>query len=231
MSCEHYENALTDAAAIGAEPLGELRAHLVECASCSASFAEEQALFAGIDSSLRSAVNTEVPPSLLPRVRLGLDEIVSPQPHLNLGWTVVVSAAFVSALLFFAYAIRQNPFTVHPIESAKNQSGTPKITESAHGPLVSTPSGKSGLHSLRPRAVVRSSLLPELPLSARSVPEVLVPHDQELLLASYARQWSSRKRAPLIAGDANQSAVALLEVSLIQIPELDVKPLAEGNSQ
>ncbi len=231
MPCEHYKNALIDAAAAGAEPLGELRAHLVECASCSASFAEEQALFAGIDSSLHSAVNTEVPPSLLPRVRLGLDEIASAQPHWNLGWTVVVSAAFVSALLFFAFAIRQNRFTVHPIEAVTNQPGTPKIAGLAKGPLVSTPSGKSGSLSPRPRAVARSSRSPELPLSARSAPEVLVSHDQELLLASYARQWSSRKRAPLIAGDTNPSAVALLEVSLIQIPELDVKPLAEGNSQ
>jgi hypothetical protein len=72
---------------------------------------------------------------------------------------------------------------------------------------------------------------PEHAAATQSVPEVLVPRDQEVLLASYAQEWSSRKRAPLIANEAKPADVALLDVPPIQITELDVKPLAEGDSQ
>src|SRR5256884_9244256 len=34
MLCEHYKDALIEAAASGAAPSGELREHLAECASC-----------------------------------------------------------------------------------------------------------------------------------------------------------------------------------------------------
>jgi len=193
---------------------------------------EEQSLFAAINAGLHDAANTKVPPSLLPRVRIGLDEIVAARPRWNFGWTVAASAAFVSAVLFFAFAIRQNRFTLHPTESATNQPATPKIAGSAQGPLVSAPSGKNGLLSMRPNApLVKNPARSELLVSSKSAPDVLVPRDDELLLATYAQQWSSRRRAPLVAGDAKQTTVALLEFPPIQIPELDVKPLAEGNSQ
>jgi len=44
MPCEHYQNALIEAAA-GFEPKGELRAHLAACAACRTAFAQEQSLF------------------------------------------------------------------------------------------------------------------------------------------------------------------------------------------
>jgi len=232
MPCEHYKDALIEAANAGTAPSGELRGHLAGCAACRAAFAEEQTLFAEIDAGLHSAVNAEAPPSLLPRVRIGLDEIVAAQPRWNFGWTVAASAAFVSAVLFFAFAIRQNRFPLHPTESVTNQPATPKIAGSAQGPLVSAPPGKNGLFSTRPNArLVKNPARSELLVSSKSAPDVLVPRDDELLLASYAQQWSSRKRAPLVAGDAKQTTVAPLELPPIQIPELDVKPLAEGNSQ
>src|SRR5215467_3621071 len=82
MPCEHYKNALIEVAATGFVPSRELRAHLAECAACRATFAQEQTLFAEIDAGLHSAVNGEVPPSLLPRVRAQLEEIaVAPRLH------------------------------------------------------------------------------------------------------------------------------------------------------
>jgi hypothetical protein len=62
------------------------------------------------------------------------------------------------------------------------------------------------------------------------MPEVLVPKDQELLIASYARQWSTQKRAPLVQEDVNQATVTPLEVAPIQITQLDVKLLKEDGS-
>jgi hypothetical protein len=63
------------------------------------------------------------------------------------------------------------------------------------------------------------------------MPEVLVPRDQEILLAGYAEQWSLRGHAPLLAQDADSTILAPLQVAPIQIAELDVKLLADEKSQ
>jgi hypothetical protein len=63
------------------------------------------------------------------------------------------------------------------------------------------------------------------------MPEVLVPHDQEILLAEYAEQWHLRKRAPLVAQDSDATILAPLQVAQIQIAELDVKLLADEHAQ
>jgi anti-sigma factor RsiW len=76
MPCEHFQDALIEAAATRAEPQGEVRVHLQNCAACQAAFEQEQSLFASIDAGVRVVANAEVPPSLMPRVRAALDEMV-----------------------------------------------------------------------------------------------------------------------------------------------------------
>ncbi|HYL83108.1 MAG TPA: hypothetical protein VE263_02645 [Candidatus Angelobacter sp.] len=233
MPCEHYKDALIDMAASGATPQSELRAHLAECPSCREAFAQEQALFGAIDSGLHTDANAEVPPSFLPRVRAGLEGVGAAPQRWSLGWFSVTGAAVAAVVLFVAVTIRHNDVAQLPINSAPDQRATPDIAASTHPqePLAAVPSGK-GSSSVRPAvSAARKPLQPELLISTKSAPEVLVPRDQELLLAGYAQQWSARKRAPLVAGDADQTGVALLEVAPIQITELDVKSLAEGNSQ
>src|SRR5258706_6490442 len=82
MPCKHYKDALIEAAASGAEPHAELRAHLAECADCRATFEQEQALFSAIEAGLHVTANSEMPGSLLPRVRERLDEEIAPQRRL-----------------------------------------------------------------------------------------------------------------------------------------------------
>jgi hypothetical protein len=230
MPCERYEDALMEAAATGAAPPGELRAHLAECAACREAFVQEQSLFAAIDSGLHTVANAEVPPSLFPRVRVGLDDVAVASPRWTMGWFPLAGAAVAAAALFFAVTLRQNRPGLMPADSAANRLPAPQITARRQTPSTVEPSEKAS-PELRPRvSAARNSASPEELVSQKSVPEIVVPRDQESLLVSYAQQWSARKRAPLVAGDANP-AVALLEVPPIQIDELDVKPLAEGNSQ
>jgi hypothetical protein len=63
------------------------------------------------------------------------------------------------------------------------------------------------------------------------MPEVLVPRDQDALLASYAEQWSQRKRAPLVASNFDPTNLSLLQISPIQIDQLDVKLMTEEHAQ
>jgi len=231
MPCEHYKDAVIEAAASGAAPSGELRAHLAACASCRVAFDEEQSLFAAIDSGLQAAANAEVPPSLVPRVRAALDEAAVAHSRWNLSWFALTGAAMAAAVLVFAASIRQNNLTTSPINSGASQPAVPSIVPSTGSPLSVGPSEKAGSIS-QPRVfATENTVLHKESLSRGSAAGILVPRDQEILVASYAQQWNSRKRPPLMAGEASEAVLTPLELAPIQIIELDVKPLAEGDSQ
>ena len=223
MPCQHYKDALIDTAASGARPEGALRAHLASCLSCREAFTEEQSLFAAIDAGLEAAANSQVPPSLLPRVRAALDDGVVAHPGWNSRWLALAGAAVAAALLFAVTFRHNGPGPLSTRKSTDDRRVHPPMPP----PLTSKSSEAIGSPT---RALANYAPREEL-VSEKTAPEVLVPSDQELWVASYARQWSSRKRAPLLAGDVQQTAVALLEVPPIQIAELDVKLLSEGNSR
>ena len=65
----------------------------------------------------------------------------------------------------------------------------------------------------------------------KSTSEVLVPRDQEVLLAEYAKQWRLHTHPSLVAQDFDATILAPLRVAPIQIDELGVKLLAEEKSQ
>lgn len=231
MPCEHYKDALIDVAASGAALQGELRAHLDECASCRAAFAEEQSLFSAIDSGLHASANTEIPPSLLPRVDARLDEHAA----VGRGWVtnrfvLVGAAAVVVALLTFR-TVRRTNVELQPPETVANTSSFPSAVQSPQNTLSSVPSVKIDSSSQPRAARVASSVRSEAVASRISMPEVLVSSDQEVLLVSYTKQWRRHKHAPLVAGEVGDSTLEPLQVSPIQIAQLDVKPLAAENSQ
>ena len=235
MPCEHYKEALIEAAATGSDfasaaelstELAALRAHLVGCAGCRAAFAVEQSLFTAIDSSLQAAANADVPPSLLPRVRAGLDGVAVAHTRWGSGWFALAGAAVAATVLSFAVTIRHNNPSTPLTNSATYQPPTQQVIPSAHGVL---PSGKP--HTRHLVSTAENPVLGEALLNQKSVPEVLVPRDQEVLLATYARQWGARQRAPLLPADADLATVTPLEVAPIQITQLDVKLLTEDGSK
>jgi len=93
------------------------------------------------------------------------------------------------------------------------------------------PSAENNFPSQRQLAIVKNYQLHEASGSVKTVPEVLVPRDQEVLLAEYAEQWRLHKRAPLVAHGFDATVLAPLQVAQIQIDELDVKLLADDKSQ
>lgn len=231
MPCEHYKDALIEAAASAAPPSEELGAHLAVCASCCEALAQEQSLFAAIDSGLHAAANAEVPPSLLPRVRVELDEVTLAHSRWTSNWFALGSAAVAAAaLLLFVTIHHSNPRTP-PTNLTANRTSASQILPAAQGTLSSASSKEGNSIPKPPVSIARNLGQSEDLASRKPTPEILVPRDQEVLLASYAHQWDSRKHAPLVAAKADQGAVSLLEVAPIQITELDVKPLADGDSQ
>jgi hypothetical protein len=145
MPCEPYKNALVEAAATGAEPQGELRAHLAACAACRGAFAEEQSLFSSIDASLHATANVEMPPSLLPRVRARLDQAAAPQSRWIPAWAAVAAsvALFIGFLSFRGVRFKTNErpidsnqvaSSVLPVESPASRPGNPPTEHLLYDP-------------------------------------------------------------------------------------------------
>jgi len=232
MPCESFQDALIEAVASGAEPQGELRVHLQNCAACQAAFEQEQALFAGMDAGLRAVANAEVPPSLLPRVRAALDEMPAPGAAWSAKWFVLAGASAMLVVIFVAQTLWHTPIQKKPLETAANATqpstaaGLPKIENPGALAAANPGSDVARVHAGAERVHLQHNVS-----GGEAQPEVLVPRDQGILLARYAEEWAHRKGAPVLRADANESTLAPLEVAPIQIAELDVKLLAESNSQ
>jgi anti-sigma factor RsiW len=232
MPCEHYKDALVEAAATGAEPQGELRAHLAACTSCRSALAEEKSLFASIDAGLHATANAEVPPSLLPRVRAALEEVSGPKHAWLSNGLALATAAAVILTLSISLVIRHRSSgrSVEPNVASTNPP-TP-LPPAQHVQTPGTAAKANSNFAYRPGGTVASNRAPRHTTAGQdNLPEVLVPLDQNVLLARYADEWSRRQRAPLLAEDSRAATLVPMQVAPIQIDQLDVKLLAEEKSQ
>jgi hypothetical protein len=224
MPCEDYRDSLIKAAVSSAAPQGELRAHLDECASCRAAFDQEESLFAAIDSGLHAGANVEVPPSLLPRVRAQLDEVVvtrfrSLQP--------LVFASAGVALAFVVFLIVR-PHHATPEEIAK------------HGPIVvsapTAPATRTNPEGTSPEGtqlaaipvhhfhVARNST--DVHSAASGNVEVLVPPDERDGLAQLVATLNQHKDfAAAFLAQRPEKKDALVTVDPLRISDVEIKPL------
>jgi hypothetical protein len=232
MICDHYKQALLELAARGAEPDPQLLAHLQACSSCRSAFENERGLFASIDSCLRSSADTEIPSSFIPTVRAQLQR-ESPAGQgariTNPLFWLPASAAAAIILFIFASQDRQvkpqptgEQFATERIESPVATATTLASPSAATTAPMTAAVGKR----FASKAIIRSDKNPVR--ASSSGPEILVPRDQEILLARYADQFrrhhqSSATLLTEVAPDQTDQ----LQVPLIQIAELEVKPLAD----
>jgi hypothetical protein len=228
MPCKLYKDALTEAASSGAEPRGELRAHLDACASCRAAFEQEQSLFASIDAGLHVAANAEVPASLLPRVRDRLDEVVAPQRR----WLQPLMFAAASVALVLAIFLSALPHRSRPDSQAKQ---TPQIPIS-EAPVIDAGHQNSGpgtqivssnVNNSQRRG--RSTLLHAV---ASSQPEVLVPPDEREAFARFVVVLGERREVALaLVRPAEQTKDESASLEPLQINGLEIKPLEERQTE
>jgi hypothetical protein len=232
MLCEHYKEALIEAASSDVPPPGDLRAHLDGCAACRAAFEQEQALFASIDGGLRVTANADVPASLLPRVRARLDAEAAPTRNWLTNWLVLAGAAAVIAAFFVARVVWRTNVPQNPQTTAtqKSPSGPviPPAQELAQAP---EPSAKNSSLPFPHSSTLKDSQRHGVQPAHNAFPDVLVPRDQEVLLTEYAEQWRAHKHPLLLAQEFDATTLTPLQVAPIQIEELDVKLLAEEKSQ
>jgi hypothetical protein len=224
-TCEDYRTVLTDVAAAGVQPSLELRSHLDDCESCRAIFTDELQLFAAIDTGVRLTANAEVPVSLLPRVRVHLNERPAPRfSWVSAGAAMAAVAAAVLAVVFVRSmgrgAIESNPPTV---SVARN--GVP--IEKEH----SSPGTAFRQNDLRDRPPqLRAAKSASTAQSEQAA--VLVPAGQkramEVLLAN-VRQGKIDGEGLFV--EHPETALQDLQVAPLVVSPIEVKPLADVSEE
>jgi hypothetical protein len=225
MPSKHFQDAIREAAASSVELPSEARAHLAVCAHCRESFAEERAFFLAIDTGLAMKANAVVPPAFLHGVRARLlqEDVrrrVWAMPRL-LAAGGVAAASLVLLGTAAVYRANSGRGKVDPssvaipaaVRPGSENTVSAKRTATSGAPKVSHRSGEPAQR--------------EAPRENKAEIEVLVPRDQEALLADYAKELRYRTSAPVVAREIDDAEPAPIEVERIEIAELDVKPLAE----
>jgi hypothetical protein len=234
MTCQRYATDLIDLAASGSEPNAELRAHLQGCPSCNAVFQRERQFFAAIDASLHSAANAQVPAAFVQRVRAVVNQQPAPTSVSFFRPPIVFAVAAATIILFFfAHSTRRAKFPSEENSIAqRHQPPSDTLPPKPPAPALNSASSRIAPSSVETRRTrVSTGNLPHPSQSTSHNPEILVSNDQEILLARYAQQLSQPSSlltlASVPASDTELSQTPALQVSPIQIAQLDVKPLEE----
>jgi hypothetical protein len=227
MFCEPYRQPLTDAACAGEALPRALAAHLDACNDCASAFASERALFASIDRSLHAAANSEVSPSLVPRVRAQIDArsartIWRPAA---MAWATGGLALLV---IGFAYlSVRRPAVHVSPAKVIVIPTSQTAVTNEPRQLLP------------RVSAQVRSQQMRRNQVSApeanlRRVPEVLVAADERAEFERYAAIWQHRqtgKPVPTAVSPDLGDEIKPLEIAELQLGQLTIEPLEDGGAE
>jgi len=224
MFCESYRQPLIDAAASGGALPREVAAHLAGCDACSSGFAAEQALFSSIDCSLHAASNAEIPASLIPGVREALARNAFPfggfqwRTVLVFGSTVLIVGMLA---LWHTRAVSRNEKIPAAVESLRTSVTGPEKQ-------IEFPT------KISPGAVRRVSRRPQVrPVAMRSNLEVIISPEEEVALGKYVAMVNTKNANGLASNTAKwdlRASFEPLEISAIDLRELAIRPLRDGDA-
>jgi predicted anti-sigma-YlaC factor YlaD len=221
MPCEAYKQALTDAAAANEAPSGELRVHLDGCAACRTWFNEEWQLFRSIDSGVHSAANSEMPASLLPRVRAGLDK----ESVGRLSWAkagLIFASAVLVALVTGVFVHKWHGEN-HGPSPAANTVARNSASEEIAVPVVH---GREPEKVVSPVATKHGSPRARRNAGTSAEISVLVPPGQRAAMdALLVELEKGTVKLDVLLVEKNAQPVTE-ELSPLGIPEIQIKPLA-----
>lgn len=225
MFCDTYEHSLKDAAVSG-ELSATLRSHIDACPACRAAFAEEQSLYAAINSGLHIVANAEVPATLIPRVHVALNNepISQRTPRF---WLLAAVPVFAAGLLLFVY-LRPHPpssSTVTP-QNVSNGGATPGAAiSSAVNPLP--PRDVSTLQDHLVKAVrIHSS-------DSKSLEVIVEPQEAAALLryeVNLRRRFEPKPQALLATAIELPNGIQPLEIAEMEVGDLKIPALAKAET-
>ena len=225
MNCEGYRDRLIDGLARGENSLGgEVAGHLRTCAECKKFYEAQAHLFGAIDAGVRTMVNETVPVSLLPGVRVRVAEAGVPQRSTwNFAWGF--AAVGVAAVMVIGFGLLRPD----PEKADRVTAGVSAFTQSVRQDALAAPvqSQVSAAAPKRRQLKIKRVAVPE---DGEAKPEVLVLAEERAAFARFVSDLPEQTDVAVAltqpAADGNDKAV---EIALLQIDELDVKPLESSN--
>jgi anti-sigma factor RsiW len=224
MSCEGYRGKLIDGLASGeAAPGGEVAAHLRACRACREFYEAQVHLFGAIDAGVRTMVNEEVPASLLPGVRARVAENGTPRRSWNLGWGFAALAAAAVVVMSIGLPRRGSETTGKVAGRAPAVGmGMNEVPRIAPVPLQAAATAPKHLTMGAKRVAVSED--------GEVRPEVLVLAEEHAAFVRFVTDLpEERDVAVALTRPAADGKDAAVEIALLQIDELDVKPLESSN--
>ena len=224
MNCKFAQEKMMDALASGqSEFHGEWDQHVRDCAACSAFFASHASLLSAIDSNLRLTTNGPVPPSLLPVVRVRLQEEVS----LRAEWMSTGRLAAIATLIVLAASagiqLRHADITDCTAVRAPQVAGASPSPTPPRPPVGQVPVAAP----TQVRAVRKASS--PAPLSTA---EILVSKEEQAAFVHFVTKLSrDRDTAIALASAAPESGDAQVEIALLTIKSVEVAPLEGTDSE
>jgi hypothetical protein len=221
MNCERYRDRLIGTLASGESSLaGDVALHLVTCAQCKKFHEAQVHLFGAIESGVRAMVNETVPATLLPRVRAQVAETGAPRRMRSVSWgfaTVAIAAVLVVSIGL----LRRSPQYVSKVPS-----------RSSVGPQEAT-----GARPALPQAVAAApkhhwtlAKTATVPQETGKAPEVLVLAEERAAFERFVTDLpEERDVAVAYTRPATEAKDEAAEIALLQIDELEVKPLESSN--
>jgi len=218
MNCRHVQKQITESLTVGhATPSPEMEKHRDSCVMCQEFYQREERLFASLETGVRGIVNEPVPPSLIPRVRVALEQM----PAIYSVWSSQVrAAALVMVVVAVALAVLRNHGN-HPAVPELAQVASQVANPSRPEPS-SVPASPSVHHPKG--AVVHPRVVRE------RTAEVIVLSGEREAMARFTVDRSQRESiaAALMASasvpDDSPVEIALLQVRNIEIPALGPMP-------
>ena len=230
MFCESYRKVLMEAAGSGEALSRDLEKHLAGCEHCHEAFADEQALFRSIDGALQAATNTEIPASLLPRVRMQV-ALDSTKVNRRLPVLAFVTGGLVIGAIALSSSLRHSAVShstakepaAPSIQSAVSREPTGLSVETSSIQVSPTP---GRLVARRERFILDRA-------AQGSEPEVLVSSEEEAGLRRYAdllraKSFETSNRAA--ATDDAPFEIKPLEIAELGLRQLTIQPLEGSES-
>jgi hypothetical protein len=224
MSCQRYQEKMVDALASGQGAVdGELAAHLRVCAECRKFHETQVHLFGAIDSGVRTMVDVSVPPSLLPglRARVAEDGVARQQ------WSFTWGVATVAVVAVLAVSV--GLLMGGPGNSRRVGGRSPVVAREVGGAHGMTPRQPQVVAATPIHARARHEVA-KAPQVGAAAPEVLIlPEEQAAFIRFVTDLPEERDVAVAFTQPATEAKDEAVEIALLQIDELDVKPLESSN--
>ena len=223
MNCEGYRDKLIATLASGESSAAEdVALHLRGCAECKEFYETQVHLFGAIDTGLRVMLNGAMPASLLPRVRARVAETEMPRRTWGVGWGFAAVAAAV--LLIGIGLLKRGP------ESMSKLSGGPSVVgPGVHG-VKSATQAQSQSSTAGPRRYVALTKAARVPEENTNGAEVIVLAEERAAFVRFVTDLPEEKDVAVAftrpAAEVGDEAV---EIALLRIDELEVKPLESSN--